>query len=239
MHEEDELGMKLCEMFLNNEAKNPLQPTGPLPEHEIRSFSEFVERFKKYVPVLLGMVEVLVSGKEGQRIIDLKKRAEKIKTCLLSRKYKTFRLMDGHGRIIFLVCIALLEEDKDFLDSLQIEIFDLNENVVNYHKSLFKNFQNVKVFHKNIFDMPTSADTFVYLNFCGMASSFKNVKLFSKKCAEQRRIFLLSFSVARNAKIKNYLLSLNKTVENLGNFKFEKLHTPRKDFQTLIFVLNQ
>jgi hypothetical protein len=230
-------------MFLTNVRYNPLQPTGGLTNDCISAaqptFSGFASDFcDNYLSVLLAMMEAKKDGSDGLKIKDLCRRANAVAAELLldapNYRFQTLRLMDGHGRMIFLILQAILVADPNFLNTLRVEVVDINKQVCEYHRSIFRGdgYQNVTVIQRDILNMAVTPDTFVYLNFCGMSESLAGVQQF----VSNRTIpFMISYSTSRAAKSKNYKRNLAERARRNGVF-FQV--SVRSDFITLKFVPN-
>jgi hypothetical protein len=240
----DLAGQELCDMFLTNVRYNPLQPTGGLTNDCISTtqmtFSGFVRDFcNNYLSVLLAMMEAKKDGSEGLKIRDLRSRAKAAAELLLdappNQRFRTLRLMDGHGRMTFLILQTILDLNPDFLDTLRVELVDINEEVCEYHRSIFRGdgCRNVTVTRGNILNMAVTPETFVYLNFCGMSESLAGVQQF---VSNKTIPFMISYSTSRAAKSKNYKRSLAERARRNG--VFDRI-SERSDFITLKFVPNE
>uniref|UniRef100_A0A7S4M6Q1 Uncharacterized protein n=1 Tax=Vannella robusta TaxID=1487602 RepID=A0A7S4M6Q1_9EUKA len=76
-------------------------------------------------------------NENGNKVNDSKRRAEAMSN-MLTPNHTTVRLMDGHGRIFFLFCLAVIAQYGEArLNSLRIELYDIDEKVNDYHSSLF------------------------------------------------------------------------------------------------------
>jgi len=232
----DELGQWFCQMFFQNKG-NQLQPTqgiSSLPPDlmKAKTLSEFVSKFKRYLPVLFAMAEANVNGLPGKKILDMRARASRVSRLLQTGKYAKLRLMDGHGRMFMLICQDLIDNGQvTLLDNLQIEIVDISPTVNHYHTSLFRGdgCKNIKAINCDILKLPISSDTLIYLNFCGLAKSLEQVKEFTRKCGGSGVPFVLSYSGRNN----NHESSLVPIVPS--GFHFNKLETGRKNYITFVF----
>ena len=197
-------GVEICQMFLDNLASNPLQPTGPIsnPPSEQKNLINFMDIFIKYGECLLAMV----GDKKSKAVKDLVIRAQEVVKILVSGNFKKLRLMDGHGRMIYLIYNELKKQGHlNLLDHLEIELVDLEDKVINYHKSVFGKCDKFKIIKSNICSMTKSPDTLVYMNFCGISKSIDEVQLYLKQSALLGIPVVVSFSLARAANKKNYI----------------------------------
>ncbi|ETO01891.1 histon H1 [Reticulomyxa filosa] len=237
-NEDDQFGIKLCQMFFEDDQNNPLQPKGKIPVRPAcaaeTALSKFSSQFwEKYGEVLLAIAGAITVKKKGCRRIDLEKRAEAVAQLLIKGNFKTLRLMDGHGRILFLILKHLIDQKReDLVDSLKIELVDIDADVHAYHKGVFvgEGCKNIKVIHKDVLDMGISPATLVYLNFCGIAKSVKKVETFREEYKKQQISFVLSFSISRNAAKSIPIINLKNVMESTEFAS--KLDTGRKGFVT-------
>ena len=114
-------GVEICEMFLNNyNADNSLQPTGPVsePPSKKTKFKDFMDEFSQYGDCLLAMV----GDKKSKVYKDLVCRAVEVVSALVMYNFKKLRLMDGHGRMVYLIYNEIKEQGHLYLlDYLEIE----------------------------------------------------------------------------------------------------------------------
>jgi len=104
----------------------------------------------------------------------------------------------------FLFCQNVIEMyGEERLNELRIELVDNDENVDQYHQSIFRGdgCDNVFVIKKDITVLEASEDVLLYLNFCGISESLEKVKKYLEKMPENCSI-MISYSIARSAKKK-------------------------------------
>ncbi|ETO36782.1 hypothetical protein RFI_00283 [Reticulomyxa filosa] len=236
--EKDQFGIELCQGFLNSSGKNSLQPKGKISVPPActgaNTLSEFAQQFwDKYGDALLAMAGAKTLKPNRRRHTDLEKRAEAVAELLVKGKFKTLRLMDGHGRILFLILRHLIaRKEEDFVNSLEIELVDTDAGVHAYHKGAFvgKGCENIKAICKDILDMKISPTTLVYLNFCGIIHSIEKAEAFCEKYEKKQISFVLSFST-RNIENSEPISNLKKALDIV----FIKLETGRNNFLTYMF----
>lgn len=111
---------------------------------------------------------------------DQMERAEKVVDIMTTRRIKTLRTLDGHGRFIFCF-MKVLKRKGCNIDDYVIEIYDIDKNTHKWHEKIFPN--NCLVCNDNIcsnekedIDALTGDDsqTFLYLNFCSLGKEAKN-----------------------------------------------------------------
>lgn len=211
-------------------SSNRLQPNGKLrlPKRKERVHGEnlvdLYKNFEPYMPIILAVLGVKVNGRKNVKLKDQIKRAKFLAEDVLRRKRKKLSLMDGHGRIIFLFMQEMmkLEGGEEFLKDLVIEWVDIDQDVNAWHQAMFDCKALVCV-HDTIFKEP-SADTYVYLNFCGMKGQWRNLKTYLTKVNTDNCMF--SCSAARQAKRR-----IPAKMSKLGRV-IQRVDTGRNDFVT-------
>lgn len=213
-------------------------PAAPADPDRPQTLSAFVSDLLPFLPLLLAMLEALVSGEDGKKILDQKERATRLASAL-TPNHTRVRLMDGHGGflILFLDQVQRQHSAKR-LDELTIELVDLDPNVNDYHEAVFRH-PNILCSCENIMPCTLTAppeNTLVYPNFCGISKSFEDVKIYLQACCKARRPVFISLSCARRAAAKGYLASLRKTVQELlgpNKMAYGVIAGSRKTFKTV------
>ena len=182
-----------------------------------------------FLPVTSGSLHVGVVT----ALKDLAARAcEFAKT--LKDTHTVIRLMDGHGRMLLFVLLAIVDRfGWDRLTRLRVELVDIDSNVQEWHMNSFGQSKLVVCIKGDIFAVPYDpSTTALYLNFCGMSKSLDMFETFMRQL-KQDACILLSFSAARNAKgvpgkVRAYLESLKWHIHYSSD---------RKDFITWTITL--
>jgi len=226
--------------FLNRgKDKNPLTPKTiiPSPPLDTDSLSSFVLEYKQrnYLRAIMLILDADPKGKRSNDSIERGRYLAK----MLKPEHDTVRMMDGHGRIFFHFCLAVIElYGNERLNKLCFEIVDIDAQVNRYHEKLFVGNQckNVKCINQNIFTRPHSSSVLLYLNFCGIggqdgqANAGEYLK-FLKACPSAS--VLISWSRARSAK-KDTANVLRGHLNGVASLKFIKTGRSRKEFVTYL-----
>jgi len=233
----DKWGIQFCEAAMQDNSFNPLKPKQSLwPKNDyssrVATLSEWTEIiFNEYEAVFNALLQATVHTK-GKKLEDQNLRATKLAKGLKSN-HKKVRLMDGHGRFLlkfFLEVIRLWGKDR--LNQLIVEIVDIDKIVTIYHSSLFygPGCSNVRCITGDITEFKQDIDTLVYFNFCGISKSFEKVQEYLDKLPHECS-FMISYSVSRAAKKKNYGQSLNQRISKKEMY-LELVKSDREDFKT-------
>jgi len=234
----DAFGLYLLSLFEQRvDETNQLQPKLPafqkkLPHIRARNLLVLWQRSQQYLPLLLAFLQPhLKNGDEGVKVRDQRIRAEKLAE-LLQPEHTEVRMMDGHGRFLLLFLQAVVDRHgEDRLQALTIELVDNDEQVTNWHRSVYR-CRALRCTTADILDPQYAAplSTLVYLNFCGVGSDqqWTGIRLFVQSA---KSVFMLSCSTARAAK--------RKVAEAIGRLNrgedhsFEKISN-RSDFVTYV-----
>jgi len=230
-------GIDLCELELGQLKKkdpNPLKPKTVLEfpsVPQIHTLSEFVNNYNQrgFLTVTLAL---LYSG-TGKKDQDARKRAYQL-AMMLTEEHEKVRLMDGHGRIFFLFCLAVIHlYGEERLNRLQFELYDLDATVNAYHLGLFRNYPSVTCIQSDIL-VPTSPIILLYLNFCGLGgvSGKRALSDFFSKHIKQENIVMLSFSTMRGHGMDT------RSVHNLSK-SFVRLNTGRSEKEFVTYYVSK
>jgi len=145
---------------------------------------------------------------------------------LLNTNHTKIRLMDGHGRFLFLFLVAVLEvHGLHRLNSLTIELVDIDADVNDWHVKAFCGARCVQCVCEDILFLRTGIHILLYLNFCGIGK--KNAFESLKEFLLNGNACMFSASTARAAKRR--LLALIGRLQTK-----ERVETGRKNFLTYI-----
>lgn len=235
-YQQNEFFKKLCDALLAClKQNNPLKPAGP-PEFKPPSpFAKLAHKWNEEdIRRTFNILLVLLDPTRSKKFTDLNNRAMYCAEQIVERKITTFRTLDGHGRFILCVIWHLLQSKRGSaaLRELRFEIPDLDANVTAFHKWLFPNKKQFTFQTRNVFELPISEETFIYLNFCGIGGKggVQSCREFlTRNFEEGGSSVLVSWSLQRGG--KQFKNCLNP------EFKLQKVVDPvRKDFLTTLVV---
>jgi len=238
--EGDEFGVFTAQAAIADDSYNKLQPKETCPDRNKGSksttWSQWVDTMQPYLGLFLAMLDAPSKG-ESKKIKDVMLRAEKV-ASLLQPYHTKLRLMDGHGRVVLLVLQAIIKQHGAArVNSLIIELVDINASVSAYHKSFYPPSlikkgklviacEDVMAKHEE--------NVLIYLNFCGIAAAQPAVKQYLKWASQHPTVcVVVSWSVARAAKKKKTLGALSAVIKSTGCC-LELVKTNRIDFKTYV-----
>lgn len=129
---------------------------------------------------------VLNSTREDQFL-----RARSIAQTLIETGENTVSLMDGHGRIIYLILWHLRNQGMN-IDDYRFQIFDLDHDVNAWHARFLPT--SVTVLPQDIFADRAELQGVVYFNFCGIGDFVGQTRGAIRRLVRQGRVVYLSFS---------------------------------------------
>jgi hypothetical protein len=129
---------------------------------------------------------VLGSTREDQFL-----RARSIAQTLIETGNRTVSLMDGHGRIIYLILWHLRNQGVN-IDDYRFQIFDLDNDVNAWHARFLPT--SVTVLPQDIFANRAELQGVVYFNFCGIGDFVSQTRRTITDLVGQGRSVYLSFS---------------------------------------------
>jgi hypothetical protein len=232
--EDDASGIYLAYFVLDSltsDTANRLQPhANKLPTKAQRvkgnDLPTLYTNFKPYLGIILAMLGVKVDGSDNIKLRDQKKRAKALVNDIMTLpSINLLRLMDGHGRFLFLFLENMMNRDggPDRLRNLTIQWVDIDIAVHTWHSRMF-GCPSLQCIHADMFELPTTDEMYVYLNFCGVGNMWDRLKSYLATIPDVNCMF--SCSTARVAK-RSVPLKLN----TIGRNK-QKVVTGRKDFVT-------
>ena len=139
--------------------------------------------------------------------------------------------MDGHGGHLLLILYYFQKKHgKEALKNLKIELVDIDEGVTKWHKVMFP-CRKLECLTERIVvkEVPVPKRTLVYMNFCGMAESFKEVCGFLKRTKESFRC-MIGFSVERAAEKMKFKF---ESFAEKDGLKTKTINKDRKKFLVL------
>ncbi|KAJ3128056.1 hypothetical protein HK098_005268 [Nowakowskiella sp. JEL0407] len=175
-------------------------------------------------------------------IEDLKCRAAYLGQQILSSPHiSTIKVMDGYGRLVLLLCDYFLDENlpllerqrrRERLDSLTIELYEIEPIVSAYHKWFFGGIPNIITKRDDILTSPeATSNELVYLNFCAIGNQMDSLEMFLRK---QSSDILLSFTRIRKA--GKHIQNLKKVVsEDCADRELVKIVSSRGGYCTYLF----
>jgi hypothetical protein len=140
---------------------------------------------------LLGNGNILFRSFQHSTINDQENRARSIAESLINSGETTVTLMDGHGRIVYLILYNLREMGQD-VNNYRFRIFDIDDNVNAWHERFLP--QSVTIHPHDIFAYNYLLEGIVYFNFCGIRMFARSTILAIQRLVGQGRIVYLSFS---------------------------------------------
>eukprot|EP01117_Protostelium_nocturnum_P009023 TRINITY_DN3238_c0_g1_i2.p1 TRINITY_DN3238_c0_g1~~TRINITY_DN3238_c0_g1_i2.p1 ORF type:complete len:240 (-),score=66.07 TRINITY_DN3238_c0_g1_i2:222-941(-) len=226
----------MCEAAMRDSSNNPLQPKGPLSHpnktSKCKSWSAWVVSTETYVPLLNAILE---SNTCNTKKLDQNVRAEEIVDDLEDEN--TIRIMDGHLRLVYLILKKIREKfGEKRLNSMVIELVDIDPNVTAYHRSFFSSSLirqgKVVLINQDITKLSITPNVLLYLNFCGISKAREDVAQMFRVIPSFQKVFI-SFSVTRKAKtqISTNLNTFNAALRGKGQHLI-KVQSDRKDFVT-------
>jgi len=212
---------------------NFLQPCAPLSEIQRHILPEFAslrllaEYFVPLLPVFFAFFGGdKLNGEKNVKERDMEVRAHALADHIVAHPtVRRLVTMDGHGRFLLSFLREMMARDPARLDTLTIELVDMNREVTEWHESTYR-CPALRSRIGNVLDIPDVLDSTVvyYLNFCGMTEQWQQVRAFLM--ATQHMAVFCSFSLMRGAR-----RSMAGKFSHLGRFS-EVVESPREDFQT-------
>lgn len=186
-----------------------------------------------YEDVFHANLGILLDGSASVGLKDQKKRAEMIAGELNPAVHRALRTMSGfYGFPLLLFGEILDQHGESYLRSLRLELVDIDDGITEWHKATLR-CKKVTCLTEKIVDKrrPVNDNTYVYMNFCGIAESFDDVCEFLN---EHPIRCMVSFTVLRAA--KDYERAFIARSGRKG-WRIEKVKSPRKDFVTYQVLL--
>ena len=228
----------------SNNKSNSLQPNGkyaancPIPTFaDLNGFLDFFVRYLDILRAPLGITKV--DGQEGVKVLDQANRGVCLKNLLRSF-HDCVRLMDGRGSLLLMFLLKVREFfGVKRLNSLRIELVDIDPKVTAWHKQVFR-CPNIVCLTENIVSLgvPVPKTTLLYFNFCGISASYDHIVKYLKTSSTKTEC-MLSFSTGRRAQCKDFDMALIATLSRKKYYCLRKLPSPRADFSTWVIGLTQ
>lgn len=121
---------------------------------------------------------------------------------MLTKETTDVYFMDGHGRFLFCLVQAIFcRYGSAFLDALTLHWVDIDKDVHNWHVSAYGGVtKGLEFHHGSILAANFDRTSVVYLNFCGIAEQWPQVRAaLSDKVRPGLKNVMLSYSTARAA----------------------------------------
>ena len=194
---------------------------------QAESLSQLAELMEPYLPTLLSMTRQKKND-TGVQESDLRKRARFFALAFNPEVHRRVRLMDGHGRFLFLFLLEMVElHGKAVVDDLTIEWVDIDPNVVEWHNMTFS-CRGLVALKEDIMKHAPSPERLVCMNFCGFGDSLKAVLGY---CRRETNLLMVCYHT-RGSNNANTWRRLVKAVG--AGMKWRLLHTDRKDFKSYV-----
>lgn len=186
-----------------------------------------------YEDVFHANLGILLDGSASVGLEDQNVRAQMIASELNPAVHRALRTMSGFYGFLLLVFRAILNlHGESYLRSLRLELVDIDDGITEWHKATLC-CEKVTCLTEKIVDvrLPVNDNTYVYMNFCGIAESFDDVCEFLNQHPIR---CMVSFTVQRAA--KDYERAFIARSGRRG-WRIEKVPSPRKDFVTYRVLL--
>lgn len=217
--------------------KNPLQPSAGNLMIAPPRFDNLLDWFifmRKYKQILHAALGVKNDGTANKKLEDQTIRANYLARMFNPSLHKVVRLMDGFGgfTLLFLEAILSRNDGQQILKTLKIELVDIDQNVNTWHVHVFR-CSSIICREENIVDKnnPVPTTTLLYMNFCGIAGSFKDVCEYLKSHPTE---CLLSFSLQRAAKSYRHALM---GYARWAPWTIRQVQSTRQDFITFHVIM--
>jgi hypothetical protein len=191
------------------------------------SLSQLAAMMVPYLPTLLSMTRQKKDGM-GIHESDLRARAFFFALAFNPRVHRRVRLMDGHGRFLFLFLLEMVRiHGSAVVDSLTIEWVDIDPGVVEWHQLTFA-CKGLVCLKEDIMRHDPSPERLVCMNFCGFGGSLDNVLEY---CRRETSLLMVCYHTRGKNNINTWRRLLKATG---GGMQWRLLQTERADFKSYV-----
>ena len=152
---------------------------------------------KFFSPIANELFESIGANKKKEA--DQVTRAKAIAKEIVAKGIKDIVLMDGHGRITYLILDELKKLKRNYMNKCNFFLYDINETVTKWHELFFPKSFVCETKNVTFLDKVFLESKLLYLNYCGIGSldDKKNLAKFFSTINFSVTTVFISFSNSR------------------------------------------